>query len=143
MQLEVATALGLAALPSLAAASGIALSTCEDRGLQVRAMLMDRQNDRYAMFVEQDLAEESGFDIETSRHVIADCRAGWQIAVAASDDRATGLMHEMYYGDTVYDRAGLRARLKADGVAFTSGSFDRDHCACKVDPSGDTHLVDD
>lgn len=133
----------LMAPPGMAAASGIALSTCEDRGAGTRAMLIERREDRFAYFVEQDLAAPAAFDVETSRHVIADCRTGWRIGVASADPRATGLMHEVYFGETAHDRMSILALFRREGVAAVDGRLVRGHCACKVDPAGETHLVDD
>lgn len=135
-------ALCLVALPAAAIGSGIPKSTCADTAAGRVSMLHDRHRDRFVHFEETDARNGLNFDIRHSRSVIADCRAGWQIAVPSADDLAAGLLFEVFYGDVSYDRPAILALMRSRGVVVSSTEFDRDHCTCKVDPSGNTHLVD-
>ncbi len=137
------TALCLLALPAVAGAEGIPLSTCVDTGAGRQSMLIERLQDRFVYFVEAAADEPAAFGEHVSLSVIGDCRGGWRLTAPNADRAAADLMHEVFFGETAYDRPAILALAKARGVTLDEEPFDAGHCACKVDPAGDTHLVDD
>lgn len=136
-------AASLMALPGAAACSGIPLPTCEDTGAGTQAMLLGRAQGRFVHFVEGRTGEPAGLAIHVSRLAIADCRAGWRLSAPADDDAARELMHEVFHGETAYDRRGILRLAGAQGVALREELFDAGHCTCKLEAEADTHLVDD
>jgi hypothetical protein len=137
------TLLGLCLTASPLAATELAPATCEDRGTATFSLIYDRVDDRFVHFIETSAANSPNFPDAESRVILADCKAGWQLSVPADSDAGVGLLGEFLYGEESYSFKKMQDILQGARVQVWNPPFSAEHCACKVTPLYETHLVDD